>query len=421
MTSESCFSYSKPLIAYYLAEKIKLDDVYFKKQSFYITNKVNLRLKSEVKQIDLENRAVVVGDNKIYFNKLLIASGGKPIIPKIGIVRGNSEKLGNLQEPGNAFIGPTNYKSIDGVFTLNTLEDVVELRNYIKENEIKKVSILGGGLIGSKAVEAFLEIGLKINIIELSDRILSASLDRKASGIIENKIKSMGSNIFTENTVGKIYTEEQKITGLMLRDGRKVDCNLLVLAIGVKPNLDFLSNSKIKLNKGIVVDSYMQTTQNDIFAAGDVVDSLDIILEKDRNIAIWPLAVRQGAIAGANMAGEQREYSGGFFMNSVEILNIPSISMGLTNLQDEADKNFEVFKSFKPEENLYRKIVIKENKIIGVILVGNIERAGIYCGLIRNKINISNVKDNILMEDFGIIQLPEEYRKHLVVGNGIEV
>ena len=108
-------------------------------------------------------------------------------------------------------------------------------------------------------------------------------------------------------------------------------------------------------------------------------------------------------------------------MNSVELLNIPSISMGITGTGDDEDKNIEILKDFNPEKNIYKKVVIRNNRVIGLIIIGNIERAGIYAGLIRNKIDISGVKEHILREDFGIIHLPADYKKHLVVGEGIEV
>ena len=200
-----------------------------------------------------------------------------------------------------------------------------------------------------------------------------------------------------------------------------MECRLLISAVGVSPDTSFVCGSKLKINRGIVVDDYMRASEKNIYAAGDVVEGLDILRGEKRNIAIWPLAVRQGEVAGANMAGGNERYSGGFFMNSVEILQIPSISMGLTNAGGGKEKNVEVFKDFNPKKNIYKKVVIKNNKIIGVILVGNIERAGIYAGLIRNQIDISSVKENISKEDFGIIHLPADYKKHLVVGEGIEV
>jgi len=208
-----------------------------------------------------------------------------------------------------------------------------------------------------------------------------------------------------------------------LKSGKQLSCNLLVVAVGVFPDVSILEGcaGKVKADKGIVVDQFMKTTADNIYAAGDVIKSFDMLTGENRSIAIWPLAVRQGVIAGKNMAGIPVSYSGGFFMNSVEILGIPVISMGLSNADGNEIEEIETFKVYNLQKRIYRKIVIRNNNVIGAILAGAIERAGIYAGLISNKIDISDIKDNIAKEDFGIIQLPEGYRKHLVVGDGIEV
>lgn len=251
------------------------------------------------------------------------------------------------------------------------------------------------------------------------------------------------------NAIESFRGNREHLRGVSLTE--RISTNLLVIAIGVIPNIDFLDGSRIEVGRGIIVDEHMRTSREDIYAAGDVVDSIDLILQKRRNIAIWPLAVKQGAVAGANMAGGEEKYEGGFFMNSVEILGIPSISMGMSTVKtlddifkmpgmsgtrpleeahNRATRTFgiseereislgiEVLGELRPEKNLYKKIVVSKNRIIGVIMVGNIERAGIYAGLIKNRIDISSIKESLLREDFGIIQLPSEYRKHLVVGEG---
>jgi NAD(P)H-nitrite reductase large subunit len=165
----------------------------------------------------------------------------------------------------------------------------------------------------------------------------------------------------------------------------------------------------------------MQTSIDNIYAAGDVAKTRDMLSGQQKNIAIWPLAVRQGRIAGLNMAGRRTLYGGGFFMNSVEILGVPVISIGLSSIDESTDEEIKIYRHFKPESNIYRKIIIDSNRVIGAILVGSIERAGIYAGLINNRVDISGIKDNIAREDFGIIHLPADYKKHLVVGDGIEV
>jgi len=415
LTEEKYKNYSKPLITYYLAGKVSLDNINFKHENFYSDNDIELLTETRVEAIDPDNSEVVTGSGeKIQYKKLLIAAGGKPVIPRM--MAGTRP---GKESPDNSFMDSSNYKSVEGVFTLTTLEDSIKIKNYIEKNKINSATILGGGLIGLKSAEAFLEIGININIIELADRVLSATFDSEASSIIENAIQSKGSRIYKNNTIDKIFIDNKKISGYRLRDGKENECRLLIMAIGVSPDLSFINKDILKAGRGIIVDERMRTTVENIYASGDIIEGKDMLLEENRNIAIWPLAVRQGDIAGKNMAGRETIYDGGFFMNSVEILGIPSISMGITN--PVAGDSIEIIKEFRPDQDLYKKIAIKDNKVIGIIMIGNIERAGIYCGLIRNRIDLSGVRANIFREDFGIIHLPADYKKHLVVGEGIEV
>ena len=430
ISSEKYANYSKPLITYYLAGKVSLEKIYFKSESFYKDNNFKLILGSKVDFLDEKKMLAGMSDgSQISYKKLLVSSGGKPIIPKIRVVEGQNKLVGSIGSngihSGKGYPGKSpdkiNYSDIGGVFTLTTLEDAIKLKKYIDQNNLKSATILGGGLIGLKTAEAILELGLQITIIELSDRILAASFDKNASGIIENKIQENSGSIFTNTTVDEIIVNGGKLASIVLRNGKKLDTNLLVIAVGVNPNVEFIHNQSIKLNNGIVVDDYLKTSMDNVYAAGDVAVSRDKLSNEQKNIAIWPLAIRQGGIAGMNMSGEKVKYQGGFFMNSVEILGIPSISIGLNNLDDKASEGVKVFSQFNPERYFYRKVTIKDDKVVGIILVGSIERAGIYCGLISNEIDISSVAGNIAREDFGIIQLPAGYRKHLVVGEGIEV
>ena len=430
ISSEKYANYSKPLITYYLAGKVSLEKIYFKSESFYKDNNFKLILGSKVDFLDEKKMLASVSDgSQISYKKLLISSGGKPIIPQIRVVEGQNKLVGSIGSngihSGKGYTGKSpdkiNYSDIGGVFTLTTLEDAIKLKKYIDQNNLKSATILGGGLIGLKTAEAMLELGLQITITELSDRILAASFDKNASGIIENKIQENSGSIFTNTTVDEIIVNGGKLASIVLRNGKKLDTNLLVIAVGVKPNVEFIQNQSIKLNNGIAVDDYLKTSMDNIYAAGDVVISSDRLSNEQKNIAIWPLAIRQGGIAGMNMSGEKVKYQGGFFMNSVEILGIPSISIGLNNLDDKASEGVKVFSQFNPGRYFYRKVTIKDDKVVGIILVGSIERAGIYCGLISNEIDISSIAVNIAREDFGIIQLPAGYRKHLVVGEGIEV
>ncbi len=197
-----------------------------------------------------------------------------------------------------------------------------------------------------------------------------------------------------------------------------ISAGLVIIAVGVRPNIDLLSGSGIEVNRGILVDNHMQSSQPDIYAAGDVAEAQGFFGERKTVLAIWPDAYRQGCIAGANMAGKAECYDGGLAMNSVELAGVPTISIGLTDPQEQG---FEVLEKADIKNSAYRKVVLQNDVIVGAILVGNIERAGVYTGLVKSKVNCKSFKDVLLRDDFGIICLPSDYRKHIVTDVAIEV
>lgn len=390
ISDEPYFNYSRPLISYLLGKKVTVEKMAYREKNFYNTNRVDLILDNRATKLDLKKKYVILADSqKIPFEKLLITTGGAPIIPEI---KG---------------------RNLNGVFTFTKLADVRRIEKYIKANKIKKAVVLGGGLIGLKATEALIELKIKVAIVELTDRILSATFDRKASSIIEAALKKIGCNVITNNTVVEMKGKNRKIKEVILKDKKGIPTDLVIVAIGVTPNIELTKNTPIKTNKGILVNDYMQTNIKDIYAAGDCCEAKDLLLNMNRPIAIWPVAVRQGKIAGSNMAGIKKEYQGNFAMNSVELCGIPTVSVGEVYPGKES---YQILDYFDPEKSVYRKIVLKIGRIVGAIFVGDIERAGIYTGLIKDKVDVSDFKENLLKEDFGFISLPKEYRKHLVTG-----
>jgi NAD(P)H-nitrite reductase large subunit len=388
ISDESYTSYSRPLISYLLGKKVTPKMMPYREINFYKDNQVKLVLNSKITKLDLSKKEVVLMDKqKIHFNKLLIAIGGKPI---------------NLRIPGS---------ELNGIFTFSKLDDVGEIERYIKTNKVKKAVVVGGGLIGLKTTEALIELKIKVTIVELADRILSSSLDKKASNIIEEALKKKDCKLITNNSIKKIKEKNNKKKEVILKNQKRISTDLIIVAIGVKPNMELVKNTLININKGILVDKFMQTNVKNVYAAGDCCEAKDLISMKSRPITIWPVAVQQGKIAGFNMAGVKREYQGSFIMNSIELCAIPIISVGesCSNKDD-----CQILEHFDCKKTIYKKIVLKNNKIIGGIFVNNIERAGLYTGLIRNKIDILNFKEHLLEEEFGLINLPKFYRKNIL-------
>ena len=380
-------AYGRPLISYLLGGLVTEKRMPYLPEGFYEQHRVNLLLNSEVVTLDGSRKQVkLAGGEAIPYDRLLIATGGDPFVPPIV---GLSDK--------------------EKVFTFTTWDDAAKLKGLAAD--IDRVVVIGGGLIGLKAAEGLHLLGKNVTIVELADRILSAAFDRPAGRIVAKKMKANGIDVITEDTVVKVEGEGAEITGVTLKSGDFIPCDTVIVAIGVRPAAGFLKGSKVEVNRGVVVNDAMETSAKGIFAAGDVTEARDFFSGQKNPMPIWPDAYIQGDIAGTNMAGGSKGYSGGLAMNSIEFFKVSTISMGITNPSDPAE--YEVLTYLDLENYQYRKIVLQGNLLVGAVLVGNVERAGIFSGLVRERIDVTPFKERLLAPDFGFIHLTREIRSAL--------
>ncbi len=380
-------AYGRPLISYLLGGLITEKRMSYLPEDFYEQHRVNLLLNSEVVALDsIKKQVKLAGGETIPYDRLLIATGGDPFIPPV-VGLADKEKI----------------------FTFTTWDDAAKLKGI--SADIKKAVVIGGGLIGLKAAEGLHLLGKNVTIVELADRILSAAFDRPAGRIVARKMKANGIDVILDDTVVKVEGEGSEITGVTLKSGDFIPCDTVIVAIGVRPAAGFLKGSKVEVNRGIVVNDTMETSVKGVFSAGDVTEAEDFFSGRKNPMPIWPDAYIQGDIAGTNMAGGKKGYSGGLAMNSIEFFKVSTISMGITNPQDPAE--YEVLTYLDQENYQYRKIIIQENLLVGAVLVGNVERAGILSGLIRERIDVTPFKDKLLAPDFGFIHLTREIRSAL--------
>ena len=396
IASEEHHTYSRPLISYWLGGEVDDERMPYRPPDFYEKNGVDTMLGVEVTSVDPEPRVLTTRDgDEVPFDRLLIATGGTPIVPPD--VEG---------------------AEAEGVFTFTTWEDARAIESYIEEHGVKKALVVGAGLIGLKSTEALGAREIEVTVVELADRVLSATFDNTASMLAREAMEKAGIHTLCENTVSSIEQEEGRVRSATLRDGTEVDAELVLFAIGVRPNTALVQDTPIQVDRGILVDDRMETSVEGIYAAGDVAQAGQLLTDERRTLPILPTAYRQGSVAGSNMAGATRKYEGGVPMNSVDIFGLPTISVGMTAPDDE---DTECLTRFEEEENTYKKLVLKDDRIVGAIFIGDIERAGIFTGLIKQKVDVSRFKDVLLSDDFGLLSLPAEYRKHVVSGLGMEV
>ena len=393
ITEEECAHYSRPMISDLVSGKADLQKMKCKADSFWKENNAEARIGKKAVSLNLIDKIVRLDDGeKIGYEKLLLATGGKPFVPKM---EGQDK---------------------DGVFTFTSLSDAQTLASKIDSIHAKNAVVIGAGLIGISVTEALVKRGIKVTVVELQEKILSLLLDEKASDIVEGIIRKAGVNFAKGQSVQKIIGKpgnDSAVGGVILTKGDQVPCDLVIVAIGVIPRTELVSGTAVKINRGIVVDDFMQTNIPDVYASGDVAEAYDFILNQNRLLPLWPLAVLEGRIAGYNMAGTKTSYEGGTNMSSLKYFGIPIVSIGLANPKD--DPTLEVLVKEDTEHNIYKKLVLKNNVIVGLTLVNCIERAGILFNLMKKQINVKRFKKNLLKDDFGWAVLPVTLQRKMSV------
>ena len=391
ISEEQCSHYSRPMISDFVSGKADLNKMKTRDDQFWKENSViNLAGKKAI-SLNLAERSVSLDSGeKVVFEKLLIATGGKPFVPKM---EGQDK---------------------EGVYTFTNISDAEKLAQKITTSKPKSAVVIGAGLIGISVTDGLLKRGVKVTIVELQDKILSLLLDPTASDILEVVVKKAGVNIITGQSVQKITgkSDNDKIVGgVTLTRGDEIPCDMVIVAIGVIPRTELVAGTAVKTNRGIVVDNYMQTNVQDVFASGDVAEAYDFLLKQNRLLPLWPLAVQEGKVAGYNMAGKKTEYRGGTNMSSLKYFGIPIISIGLANPKE--DPTLEILITHDKEKGVYKKLVLKENILVGMTFLNDIERAGILLYLIKNHINVKSFKRELLSDTFSLASLPLELRKEM--------
>ncbi|MCM8771062.1 MAG: FAD-dependent oxidoreductase, partial [Candidatus Omnitrophica bacterium] len=268
----------------------------------------------------------------------------------------------------------------------------------------KAACVLGGGLIGLKAAYALKKRGVDVKVVIKSGQVLSQMLDFCGASFVQKKLEENGIDIILGQDAAEIIGNGD-IKAVKLDSGKVFAASLVIVGKGVLPNIDLVKDTEIKVNEGIVANEFLQTNIPNIYTAGDVCESFDIVLGSYTVNALWPVAVEQGRIAGLNMMGEKRQYDGSLGMNSIEFFGLPVISLGIYKIKEEERHLFEEIKILDEKTNIYKKLIIRGNLLVGAVLVGDIKNSGLFLRLIREKIDLTGFKDKLLKENFGYPQI----------------
>lgn len=362
--------YSRCLLTYYLSGKIDKEMLFIRPGDFF--DKLNISFMPQKRAVKIANGAVMLEDGSdVEYDKLLIATGAS---------------ANRIDIPGS---------DADGLFCMRNFDDLAAIDSRI--SDAKAAAVIGGGLVGIKTACALAERGIKVTVLIASNHVLSQMIDQNAGDIVRSVLEKNNLEIKTGALPKKIVKKSGKLAGIKLNNGETIDCQIAIMGKGVLPNTELVKDLKIRVNAGIVVDNIMQTAIEGVYAAGDVAETMDIALQSSRINAIWPCAVEQGRIAGANMAGRMKEYPGSLRMNSISSFGLDVITLGIV---DPEDSGYEIFTpKHDTVQNLYQKLILKDDILCGAILVNDIKQAGFYNSLIKKRMKITKYKDDLINGD----------------------
>ena len=358
ISDETRPAYGRPLISYYLYGRIKLENTDYRSASFYMDNGVTVKYGVRAEKIDPEKKNVALSDGStIGYDKLLVATGSSPLVPP-------AEGLDTAQ-----------------YHTFMTMDSALALEKELSPE--KRVLVVGAGLIGLKCVEGILDRVGSVTVVDLAARILPSILDEEGSAIVQERLEARGVN-FVLGDCAVRYAP-----GLAtLRSGKEVPFDILVIAAGVRPNVSLVREAGGEVNRGIVVNDRQETTIPDVYAAGDNCESYDICSGTRRILALLPNAAFQGETAGRNMAGGDAAFDKATPFNALGLFDTHIATAGVYEGEAYTDTS-----------EGYKKLFVKDNKLVGFILIDCIERAGIYTSLIREQTPLDTVDFELLKKN----------------------
>ena len=355
--------HSRCMLHKYLSHERDAAGISFIDPDFFEKNQITWLPGKTVSRLDTQGKKVYTdqGDEMSY-DRLLIATGAESFIPPVG----------NLREAEN-------------VFGLRHLRDAQAIDELAKDAE--NIVIIGSGLVGLDAAYGLMETGKKVSIVEMADQILPVQLDKTAAFEYQKRFEKAGAVFYLgRKAADTVMGEDKIIREIILDNGEKLPCDLIIVAAGVRCAVAGMEGEGIVIDRGIKVDDYLQTGAEGVYAAGDVTGLS----------GIWPNAQKQGETAALNMCGSHVEYTDRYAIkNTINFFGLVSMCVGVI-LPQEGDVVIA-----REDSRNYKRVVLRDGKAVGVLLQGDISHGGIWQYLIKNQIDLAGIKKDIFDLNFG--------------------
>ena len=372
ITGETEWNYSRPLISYLLEGKTTRDKMWCRPDSFFTRNGVTVKAGVLATTLDAGDRTVRLSTGeRLAYDRLLAATGSRPFVPPI---------------PG--------LETVERTFCFQTLSDASALAEALRPES--RVLILGAGLTGVKCAEGIRGLCAQIAIADLAPRVLPAVLDDTAAAMVQARMEEKGVRFYLNDSAAAFRGNTAR-----LQSGTELEFDVLVTAVGVRPNTQLVADAGGAVDRGILVDGRCATTLPDVYAAGDCAQGYDAVSGEKRMLPLWPNAVLQGETAGINMAGGRADYTQGIALNASGVFGLHMITAG-----SYEGESFTV-----QRDGSYKRLVTADGVLKGVIMVGDVSRAGIYTDLIRKKKPLSEIDFDLIRESPQLMAFSQKDRR----------
>lgn len=357
--------YPRPNLIEFLAGNLPLERIFAFPEEWYSEQNVNVHLEKPGIRIFPDSKEIeVAGGKREKYDFLVLANGSLAFVPPIK----GAEK--------------------QGVFTLRTLDDAFEILDYLKDR--RRVTVIGGGLLGLETARAVKSRDMEVEVVEFFGHLLPRQLDPQGGSLLKGQIEKMGINVHLGLACEEVLGQDS-VTGLRFKGGREIQTDVALVAAGVRPNLRIAQEAGLETDRGLVVDDYLQSSHPDIWAAGDITQ------HAGRVYGIIPASFNQARIAALNVLAQRQKYEGTIPSNTLKVVSIDLTSVGMVNPEDES---FEELRVENADKGTYKKIVVKNGEVCGLICIGTKKGVSEISRLISRKANVEKWKDSLLEDDF---------------------
>ncbi|MFD3198223.1 NADPH-nitrite reductase, partial [Bacillus sp. LR_5] len=347
-------NYNRILLSKVLQGDTDIKDITLNDWDWYEENNIQLYTNETVIKVDTENKTVITDADRIQpYDELILATGSVPFI---------------LPIPGADKKGVTAFRDIKDTDTM-----------LAASKQYKKAAVIGGGLLGLEAARGLLNLGMDVSVIHLAPFLMERQLDATAGRLLQNELEKQGMTFLLEKQTEEIVGDD-RVEGLRFKDGTSIEADLVVMAVGIRPNTTLGAESGIPVNRGIIVNDYMQTEIPHIYAVGECAEH--------RGIAYGLVAplYEQAKVLAKHICGiETKPYEGSVLSTQLKVSGVEVFSAGDFNESEEK----KAIKVFDEQDGIYKKIVLRGNQIVGAVLFGDSSEGNRLFSMIQKEADIS--------------------------------